>query len=480
MTPIRNVGIIAHIDAGKTTVTERILFYSEKEHRIGEVDEGTATMDWQAEEQRRGITITAAATTVSWRGYRINLIDTPGHVDFTSEVERCLRVLDGAVGVFCGVSGVQAQSETVWRQAGRYSVPRIAMVNKLDRVGADFAGVLESMRERLRVRPVAMQIPCGEGAEFDGVVDLVERRWLRFDQATQGATIESAPVPEFLADEVERWRDLLLEAAADVDEGVMEKYVEGAEIDDDALFAAIRHGTLTGEFIPTFAGAALRNQGVQPVLDGICRFLPGPGDAPLEGRRPESGEAVELSASAGRPLAALAFKTLVDEHADLVYVRVYQGVLKAGESIVNGRTGRSDRALRLYLMHANSRESVESVSAGNIVAVVGFRETQTGDSLYPAEAPVWLEPPYFPDTVIAMAIEPNTAEDRPKLLQVLERLAREDPTLRFREEVDTGQIVISGMGELHLDVAKNRLLEEFRLDVRVGKPRVAYRQTVRS
>ena len=479
--PIRNVGIIAHIDAGKTTVSERILFYSHKEHRIGEVDAGTATMDWMPEEQRRGITITAAATTVEWSDHRINFVDTPGHVDFTSEVERCLRVLDGAVGVFCGASGVQAQSETVWRQADRYRVPRIVFVNKLDRVGADFFRAIESIRDRLGARPVPVQIPIGTEKSFDGVIDLIERRAVRFDPADQGASLVLGDIPSDLEGLASEWRDRLLEAVVDVDESLLEPYLDGQEISAESIHAALRRGTISGSFTPVFCGAALRNIGVQPLMDGICRYLPDPADAgPIEGLHPKTGAVVHRDVDSGQPLSGLAFKTVADPHADLVYVRIYSGRLVSGAQVFNGRTGKKDRAMALYRMHANHREKLESAEAGDIVAVVGFRDTSTGDSLYESSAPILLEPPMFPDTVIARAVEPRSTADRGKLLEVLEKLSREDPTFRFREDAETSQIVISGMGELHLEVAEHRIGEEFRIDVSVGTPRVAYRQTVRS
>ena len=480
--PIRNIGIIAHIDAGKTTVSERILFYSHKEYRLGEVDEGTATMDWMPEEQRRGITITAASTTVDWErhgaSYRINLIDTPGHVDFTAEVERALRVLDGAVGVFCGTAGVQAQSETVWRQANRYDVPRLAFVNKLDRIGADFFRVVDSIRSRLQANPVPIQIPVGVEKEFEGVVDLVERQLLRFGGA-QGEEVTAEPLKGDLAEECETWREKLVESLADVDETVLEQFVAGAEVPPTLLREGLRRATLARKLVPVLCGAALRNRGVQPLLDAICDFLPAPEDLPyITTVDPESGAASEVSAAPEKEFLGLAFKTVANPHGDLVYVRIYRGVLEAGHQVLNVRTGKKERVQKMYLMHAADRGSVDRMGAGNIVACVGLTGTVTGDSLADPKRPVLLEPPRFPDTVIRMAIEPVSIADRDHLLDALDTLQREDPTFRWRSDGDTGQIVISGMGELHLEILKERLLREFRVAAAVGKPRVSYRQTV--
>lgn len=477
--PIRNIGIIAHIDAGKTTVTERILYYSHKEHRLGEVDSGTAKMDWMPEEQRRGITITAAATTIYWNDCRVNIIDTPGHVDFTSEVERSLRVLDGAIGVFCGTSGVQAQSETVWRQADRYEVPRIAFVNKLDRIGSDFFRVVEAIRDKLHARVVPLQIPIGREKNFEGVVDLLERRALRFEGASLGERVVCSDIPEELKAEAEGWRDKLLEAAAECDEEILEDYLEGREISTTRVRKAIRKGTLKGQITPALAGAALRNRGIQPLLDAVCDYLPAPEDISLlRGTHPKTGAPLERRLSTEAPFCGLAFKTVADAHGDLVYLRIYSGTLKSGMQVVNSRTARKDRAQKVYLMHANHREMLQGAEAGNIVAVVGFRETATGDTVAHANHPIALEPPLFPETVVSMAIEPVAISDRDKLLENLDRLAREDPTFRWRADKETGQIVVSGMGELHLDVVTDRLRREFRVPATVGKPRVAYRQTI--
>ncbi len=478
---LRNLGIIAHIDAGKTTLTERMLFYSQKEYRIGEVDAGTATMDWMPEEQRRGITITAAATSFLWEGFQFNLIDTPGHVDFTAEVERALRVLDGAVGVFCGTAGVQAQSETVWRQADRYEVPRIAFVNKLDRVGADFFRAIDSIRSRLDANPIPIQVPLGSEKEFDGMIDLIDRRVLRFDEKSLGAEIVVSEVPAEHAEMVEEWREKMIEAAAECDDFLLEKYILGEPPSPEDIKAALRRGTLARRLVPVLGGAALRNKGVQPVMRAVCDYLPAPDEIPfVKGVAPQTGEAVERKTVADAPLSALAFKTVADPHGDLVYVRVYSGRMDSGQQVVNSRTQKRDRAQKIYVMHANHREHAESASAGEIVAVVGFTDTSTGDSLALPGAPILLEPPVFPQTVVSMAIEPVTIADRDKLLESLEKLAREDPTFRWRSDKDTGQLIASGMGELHLEVLTERLLREFSVDAVVGTPRVAYRQTVRS
>ena len=482
---IRNIGIIAHIDAGKTTVSERILYYSHKEHRLGEVDAGTAHMDWMPEEQERGITITAAATSVDWsyrnRDFRLNLIDTPGHVDFTAEVERALRVLDGAVGVFCGTAGVQAQSETVWRQASRYDVPRIAFVNKLDRVGSDFFAVVESMRTRLLANAIPVQIPVGREKGFEGVVDLLEMKQLRFG-GSLGEELEVVEIADSaLREEAERHREKMIEAAAEFDDELLEDYLSGVEVSADAVRVALRRATLALQLVPVFCGAALRNKGVQALLDGVCDFLPSPADFPeIEGIEPKTGKVVQRPATTEGSLLALAFKTVADPHGDLVYARVYGGTLAAGAQVWNPRAERRERAQKLYRMHANDAERLESSSAGDIVVIAGLKATVTGDTLCDPSRPVLLEPPRFPDTVVSMAIEPVSIADRDKLVESLEKLQREDPTFRWRADTETGQIVISGMGELHLEVLKGRLLREFNVAANVGTPRVSYRQTIQA
>ena len=476
---VRNIGIIAHIDAGKTTVTERMLYYTHREYRMGEVDTGTATMDWMPEEQQRGITITAAATTVEWGKFSLNLIDTPGHVDFTAEVERALRVLDGAVGIFCGTAGVQAQSETVWRQADRYQVPRIAFVNKLDRVGSDFFRVVEAIRARLHTNPVPLQIPVGREKEFEGVVDLIERRVIRFDAESLGEKLLISDVDEDLRPQVERWRDKLIEAVAEIDDEVLERYLAGEEVSTSELKAAVRKGTLARKITPVLCGAALRNKGVQPLLDAVCDYLPAPEDINgVVGTHPTSKKEIQRTLTAKEPLSGLVFKSVADQHGGLVYVRVYSGRLEQGQQVWNSRTGKKDRAQKLYLMHSCDREKVDSVEAGSIVAVMGFKDTSTGDSLADPSHPILLEPLRFPESVASMAIEPVSIDQRDKLLEALEKLAREDPTLRWRADEDTGQLVIAGMGELHLEIVKDRLLREFRVEAAVGAPRVAYRQTL--
>jgi elongation factor G len=476
----RNFGIIAHIDAGKTTVSERFLYYTGKEHRIGAVDEGTAAMDWMPQEQERGITITAAATTLAWKGHRLNLIDTPGHVDFTAEVERSLRVLDGAVGVFCGVGGVEAQSETVWRQANRYRVPRIAFVNKLDRVGADFFRVLTSIKNRLNATPVALQIPIGKERDFEGVIDLVERREIRFDEESQGEKVIVGDVQPERAAQVAEWRDKLLEAAAEFDEEVMTAYLEGREVPAEAIRAAIRKGTLRMKILPVFCGAALKHKGIQPLIDAVLAYLPSPRDiGVITGIHPKTEKEIERQLTRDAHLAALAFKSQTDPHGDLTYLRIYSGEMKVGDQLLNVGNGQKERIQKIFLMHANHRERIESAGAGEIVAVVGLRSTFTGDTLADPHHPILLERLRFPDTVISMAIEPRSTADRDRLIEGITKLAREDPTFKWREDQETGQLVVSGMGELHLEILRDRLLREFKVEAGVGKPRVAYRQTLR-
>ncbi len=476
----RNFGIIAHIDAGKTTVSERFLYYTGKEHRIGAVDDGTAAMDWMPQEQERGITITAAATTLYWRGYRFNLIDTPGHVDFTAEVERSLRVLDGAIGVFCGVGGVEAQSETVWRQANRYRVPRIAFVNKLDRVGSDFFRVLTSIQKRLNAVPVALQLPIGRERAFEGVVDLIERREIRFDEESQGEKVIVSGVAPEREEEVAKWRDRLLEAASEFDEDVLTAYLEGREVPPEKVRAALRKGTLLRKVLPVLCGAALKQKGIQPLIDAVIEYLPSPKDiGVIAGIHPKSQKEVERELSREARFAALAFKSLTDPHGDLTYLRIYSGEMKVGDQVMNVGNGGRERIQKMFLMHANHRERIESASAGEIVAVVGLRGTFTGDTLADPHHPILLERLRFPDTVISMAIEPKSTADRDRLIEGITKLAREDPTFKWREDLETGQLVVSGMGELHLEILRDRLLREFKVEAGVGKPRVAYRQTLK-
>jgi len=478
---LRNLGIIAHIDAGKTTVTERILYYTGKEHRIGEVHEGAAKMDWMEEEQERGITITAAATAIEWKDYAINLIDTPGHVDFTAEVERSLRVLDGAVVVFDGVHGVEAQSETVWRQADRYHVPRLCFVNKLDRAGASFERSVASIRKRLSLPPLVCQLPVGIERELRGVVDLVgERAYLwAGDDKDHGEKYEIADVPAEMADDVELQRLELVGAVADLDDEVADLYLAEQPIPEDALRQAIRRITIAGRAAPVLCGSALRNKGIQPLLDAVVDWLPSPYELPpARGRKPDTEEPEERPCDDEAPLSALVFKSFGDRHGDLIYLRVYSGVFEEGGHCYNPRAGRGEKVQQLYKMHANSRTRVKRAPAGDIVAAVGLKFAVTGDTLCAKSAPIVYEPVRFPETVISMAIEPRSSADRDRLKEILTRLQKDDPTFDAREDADTGQTIISGMGELHLEVLKNRMLRDFGLDANVGSPRVSYRQTV--
>lgn len=477
---IRNIGIIAHIDAGKTTTSERILFYSGKEHRLGEVDEGTATMDWMPQEQERGITITSAATTLYWDDFRINLIDTPGHVDFTAEVERSLRVLDGAVAVFCGVGGVEAQSETVWRQAGRYDVPRIAFINKLDRVGADFFRALDSIRDRLRANPVPVQIPYGAEKDYVGCIDLIENRLVYNEEESQGSVVEIRDIPDEMVEEASKWRENLFDAIAEFDDELMTAYLEEKEVSPDSIRKALRKGTLARKIQPVLCGTALRNKGIQPLLNAICYYLPAPPDiGTVHGVHPRSEDAIQRKLEPSERFSALAFKSAVDPHGDLTYLRIYSGKLDVGEQILNvGRNGR-ERVQKIFLMHSSERKSLQTAEAGEIVAVVGLKKTYTGDTLCDPKHPILLEALRFPDTVVSMAIEPRSIADKDKLLEALDKMARDDPTFDATEDRETGQTVISGMGELHLEIIKERLEQEFRVVARVGKPRVSYRQTIR-
>jgi elongation factor G len=477
----RNIGIMAHIDAGKTTTTERILFYTGKSYKIGEVHEGTATMDWMVQEQERGITITSAATTCFWRDHRINIIDTPGHVDFTIEVERSLRVLDGAVAVFCGVGGVEPQSETVWRQADRYHVPRIAFVNKMDRVGADFPRVVGQLRDRLRANPVVLQLPLGAEEHFRGVVDVVRQKAVVWDNEDLGASFHEEDVPADMADAVAEAREKLLEAVSDVDEALMEKYLGGEDISEEEIRAALRAGTLAMKIVPVLCGSAFKNKGVQPLLDGVVELLPSPTDLPpMQGVDPDSGKEEERRADDSAPFTALAFKIMTDPYVGaLTFLRVYSGVMNSGSYVFNSVKGKKERVGRLLQMHANKREEIKEVYAGDIAAAVGLRDTTTGDTLCDENHPVVLERMEFPDPVISIAIEPKTKADQEKLGGALQRLATEDPSFRVTTNPETGQTLISGMGELHLEIITDRLLREFKVDANVGKPQVAYKETVR-
>ncbi|HYZ03170.1 MAG TPA: elongation factor G, partial [Candidatus Binatia bacterium] len=478
---LRNIGIIAHIDAGKTTTTERILFYTGRLHRMGEVHEGAATMDWMAQEKARGITITSAATTTHWRDYAINIIDTPGHVDFTVEVERNLRVLDGAVTVFDAVAGVEPQSETVWRQADKYNVPRVAFINKMDRMGADFYAALDSIRGRLGVRAVPVQVPIGQEDEFEGVVDLIGLRAIRYTDDL-GKNVESTNIPDELEEQVGRFRRELIEAAADYDDEVMARYLEEEEISKEALIAALRRGTVRGELVPVLCGAALRNRGVQPLLDAVVDYLPSPADKPpVEGVDPASQVHAIREVGDDVPFSALAFKIQIDPQGvgKLSFFRVYSGRLKAGSQVLNVTTGRRERIGRILRMHAMRREEVEEVATGDIAAAVGLKGTSTGDTLADEQHPILLEAINFPEPVIFVAIEPKTKADQDKLGLALQRLSEEDPTFRVRTDEDTGQNIIAGMGELHLEIIVDRLTREFRVDANIGKPQVAYREAIR-
>ncbi|HPO72086.1 MAG TPA: elongation factor G [Armatimonadota bacterium] len=476
----RNIGIAAHIDAGKTTTTERILFYTGRVHRIGEVDEGAATMDWMVQEQERGITITSAATTCHWRDHRINIIDTPGHVDFTVEVERSLRVLDGVVAVFCAVGGVQPQSETVWRQANRYNVPRIAFVNKMDRTGADFFNVVERMRERLGANAVPVQIPIGAEGDFRGVVDLIEMRAIVYLDEL-GTESEQTEVPDALRPLAEEWRQKMIEAIADADDVVMEKYLEGEEITTEEIRRALRKGTLDNLLVPVLTGSAFKNKGVQPLLDAVVDYLPSPIDvAAVTGTDPKTDQPIARKPDDDEPFTALAFKIMADPYVGrLTFFRVYSGVMKKGSYVYNANRGRRERLGRILRMHANHREDVDAVSSGDIAAAVGLGDTATGDTLCTEDAPILLEAIQFPEPVIHIAIEPKTKADQDKMAVALERLTNEDPTLKTRTDTETGQTVVSGMGELHLEIIRDRLLREFKVDANVGKPQVAYKEAIR-
>ncbi len=477
---MRNIGIMAHIDAGKTTTTERILFYTGRVHKMGEVHEGAATMDWMVQEKERGITITSAATTCFWRDHRINIIDTPGHVDFTVEVERSLRVLDGAVAIFCAVSGVEPQSETVWRQADKYHVPRIAYVNKMDRVGADFHNVIQMMKDRLGANPVAIQLPIGAEDSFRGMVDLIRNRAIIYVDDL-GTRSDETEIPAEMADQVAEFREKLIEAIVEHDEALMEKYFEGEELTVDELKRGLRKACLAGELIPVLCGSSFKNKGVQPLLDAIVDYLPSPADLPpVRGTHPDTGEEQVRELNDEAPFAALAFKIAADPFVGkLTFFRVYSGVLKSGSYVFNSSTGQKERIGRILFMHANHREEREEVHSGDIAAAVGLKATSTGDTLCAESHPILLEKLEFPDPVIDQAIEPKTKADQDKLALALQRLAEEDPTFQVRMDEETGQTIIRGMGELHLEIIVDRLLREFKVEANVGKPQVAYRETIR-
>jgi len=474
----RNIGIAAHIDAGKTTTTERILFYTGRLHRMGEVHEGNTTMDWMDQERERGITITSAATTCLWDGHRINIIDTPGHVDFTAEVERSLRVLDGAVGVFCAVGGVEPQSETVWRQADRYSVPRIAFVNKMDRNGADFYNVLDMLSDRLGSNFVPVQLPIGTGETFTGLIDLIDMKAVTYEEGSHGAKFFVDEIPDDLVEKAMAYREKLLAAVAEFDDGLLEKFLEGHEIGSEEIEAALRQATIALKAVPVVCGSAFRHKGVQRLLDAVVKYLPSPGDVPrIVGTLPDSEEEVTRQANDQEPLAALAFKIMTDPFVGrLSFVRIYSGTLMAGSYVFNATTGRRERISRILEMHANDRTERKEVYAGDIVAVIGLKRTTTGDTLCEENAPVILEKIDFADPVIHIAIEPKTRADQEHLHIALGKLSEEDPTFKVRIDDDTGQTIMSGMGELHLEILIDRMMREFDVEANVGRPQVAYKE----
>jgi len=481
LTDIRNIGIMAHIDAGKTTTTERILYYTGITYKLGEVDEGTATMDWMEQEQERGITITSAATTSFWRNYRINIIDTPGHVDFTAEVERSLRVLDGAVAVFCAVGGVEPQSETVWRQADKYKVPRIAFVNKMDRSGADFHRAVEMMRSRLAANAVPVQLPLGAEDTFAGVIDLIGMKAIRYLDETLGAEFKVEEIPADMMETVQATREKLVEAACEVDDHLMERYIEGESASEEEIRAAVRKGTIALKLVPVFCGSAFKNKGIQSLLDAVVDFLPSPIDVPaILGVDPETGEPVERPSSDEAPFSSLIFKIVSDPYVgQLAFFRVYSGYLKSGSYVLNATRDSRERIGRLLKMHANKREDIKEVYAGDIAAAVGLKSVQTGDTICDADHPVVLESMEFPEPVISVVIEPKTKVDQEKLGLALAKLTHEDPTFKVYNDPETSQTIISGMGELHLEIVVDRLLREFNVAANVGRPQVAYKETIR-
>ena len=476
---IRNIGIIAHIDAGKTTITERILFYTGRSHKMGEVHDGEAIMDWMPEEQERGITITSAVTTCKWLDHTINIIDTPGHVDFTIEVERSLRILDGAIGVFCAVGGVEPQSETVWHQADRYGVPKIAFVNKLDRLGANFDGAVQMMRERLGAIPLILQLPWGLEEDFKGVIDIVKMKAIEWSDDDLGISFQEADIPEDYAEEANRHREKMIELLADNDDDIMERYLSEEEIDIQSIQRAIRQATINLELVPIYCGAALRNKGIQPLLDGIVRYLPSPLDIPpVKGINPKTKESETRSATVKESFSSLAFKVAMDQGRKMTFLRIYSGVMKQGSTIYNSTKNIIERVARIMRMHANKRERIDQAVSGDIIAVMGFKETSTGDTLCDKDHPIAFESMEFDQPVISMAVEPKQLKDQERLLDNLTKITDEDPTFKFTVDEDTGQVVISGMGELHLDVLAQRLKREFSLDVNTGKPQVVYRETI--
>ena len=476
---IRNIGIIAHIDAGKTTVTERILYYTGRSHKIGEVHDGEAVMDWMVDEQERGITITSAVTTCEWHNCEIHIIDTPGHVDFTIEVERSLRVLDGVIGVFSAVEGVEPQSETVWRQADKYGVPKMAFINKLDRIGADFLATVGMMRERLKANPVILQLPVGQGDDFTDIIDLIEMKQISWDEETLGASYHLEEIDPQYRQEAEAYREKILETAAEYDDDLMEAYLSEKPVEPDKIFEAIRKATVSLDLVPVLCGSALRNKGIQPLLDAIVEFLPSPIDIPpIRGTHPDTGAIIECRPRETDPLAALIFKVSMIEGRKLSFVRVYSGKMKVGQELYNPSLKKKEKLTRILQMHANKRERVDSVGAGSIVGVVGLKDSSTGETLCSADHPVLLEKIDIYEPVISVAIEPKTHADQEKIEAVLKKFLTEDPTLTVRQDEDTGQTILSGMGELHLEIITSRMQREFNTNVNVGKPQVVYRETI--
>lgn len=476
---IRNIGIIAHIDAGKTTVTERVLYYTGRSHKIGEVHDGEAVMDWMPDEQERGITITSAVTTCQWKGNEIHVIDTPGHVDFTIEVERSLRVLDGAVGIFCAVGGVEPQSETVWRQADKYFVPKIAFINKLDRVGANYFGAVKMMKERLNANPVILQLPVGTEEDFSGIIDLIDMKQIVWDEDTMGFTYSIQDIPGDLLETAEEYREKLIETVAEVDDAIMEAYLSETTVTNESLIDAIRKATINLKLVPVLCGSALKNKGIQPLIDAIVRYLPSPADVPpIKGIHPETGEIVECIAKDTEPLAALIFKVLMTEGRKLSFVRIYSGKIKAKEDVYNPLRKENEKLARILRMHANKKERIDTAGAGSIVGVIGLKESSTGETLCSVDHPVILEKIEHDKPVISVAVEPKTHADQEKLDQVIEKFIAEDPTLKVKKDEDTGQTILSGMGELHLEIIISRMKREFKTSVNVGKPQVVYRETI--
>ncbi len=476
---LRNIGIIAHIDAGKTTLTERMLYYTKKIHKLGEVHEGTATMDYMPEEQERGITITSACTSCNWKDKQINIIDTPGHVDFTIEVERSLRVLDGAVGVFCAVGGVEPQSETVWRQSEHYQVPKLAFINKMDRIGANFHGVLDDMRQKIKANPLVLQIPQGEGAEFSGVIDILERKFLRFDQETKGMYFEYLALDQEQEKRVNQWRERLIEALAEEDDTILESYLAGDEPDPGQIRRAIRKVTLELKYVPVLVGSALKNIGIQPVLDAICDFLPSPLEVTqVEGVEPETREKKSFPVKTTAPFSALVFKISVESGRLLNLMRIYSGKIKVGQTIYNSTQGLEQRVARLFTLHAGHKERLDEAKAGQIVAAAGLKKSRTGDTYCLKEDKIILEQISSYKPVISMALEPRNSSEEEKLLEALNKMLQEDPTLSLIRDEDTEQIILSGMGELHLEIVLERLRREYKVDMRYGKPQVVYRETL--